>query len=113
MTQVTIVWGATILTGFDDQGTPCLEKDAGIVCMDGLVKEVGPIGALRQRYPAAEWVGGPDFAVTPGFVNAHHHVGLTPLQLGSVDLPLELWFASRLALRDVDLHADTLFPRSR
>lgn len=47
--------------------------------------------------------------VTPGFVNAHHHVGLTPLQLGSPDLPLELWFASRLALRDFDLYADTLF----
>ncbi|MCY7308916.1 MAG: amidohydrolase family protein [Rhodoferax sp.] len=45
----------------------------------------------------------------PGLVNAHHHVGLTPTQLGSPDYPLELWFASRLALRDVDLVTDTLY----
>ena len=109
MTQATIVWGATVLAGFDGKGAPCLEKDAGIVCLDGLVKEIAPIQDLMQRYSAADIVGGPNFAVTPGFVNAHHHVGLTPLQLGSVDLPLELWFASRLALRDVDLQADTLF----
>lgn len=36
-------------------------------------------------------------------------MGLTPFQLGSPDHPLELWFASRLALRDVDLRLDTLF----
>lgn len=47
--------------------------------------------------------------VMPGLVNAHHHVGLTPLQLGTPDLPLELWLASRLALRDVDLYLDTLY----
>jgi cytosine/adenosine deaminase-related metal-dependent hydrolase len=45
----------------------------------------------------------------PGLVNAHHHVGTTPLQLGSPDHPLELWFASRLGLRDVDWRLDTLF----
>jgi cytosine/adenosine deaminase-related metal-dependent hydrolase len=27
----------------------------------------------------------------PGFVNAHHHVGLAPLQHGAPDMPLELW----------------------
>ncbi len=32
----------------------------------------------------------------PGFVNGHHHVGLTPVQLGSPDMPLELWFATRM-----------------
>jgi cytosine/adenosine deaminase-related metal-dependent hydrolase len=47
--------------------------------------------------------------VTPGFVNAHHHLGTTPFQLSSPDHPLELWFASRLALRDVEPRLDTLF----
>ncbi len=47
--------------------------------------------------------------IIPGLINAHHHVGLTPLQLGSPDHPLETWFASRLALRDVDLRLDTLY----
>src|SRR5262245_56627163 len=54
-------------------------------------------------------VGSPDDVVLPGLVNGHHHVGLTPFQLGSPDYPLELWFASRLAARDVDPYLDTLY----
>jgi cytosine/adenosine deaminase-related metal-dependent hydrolase len=42
-------------------------------------------------------------------VNSHHHVGLTPFQLGSPDYPLELWFASRLGARPVDPYLDTLY----
>lgn len=106
---VRIVWGATLLEGFDAAGEPILHRNAGLVSIDGGVREIAPIDELRLRYPDAEISGGQGFAITPGFVNAHHHVGLTPLQLGSPDHPLELWFASRLALRDVDLHADTLF----
>ena len=45
----------------------------------------------------------------PGFVNGHHHVGLTPVQLGSPDMPLELWFITRLVTRVLDLHLDTLY----
>ncbi|RDJ27755.1 amidohydrolase [Bosea caraganae] len=104
-----IVWGATLLEGFDAGGEPILHGDAGLVCVDGVIRKIGPITELKARYPEAEVSGGRGFAITPGFVNSHHHVGLTPLQLGSPDHPLELWFASRLALRDVDLHADTLF----
>ncbi|PZU92260.1 MAG: amidohydrolase [Chelatococcus sp.] len=104
-----IVWGATLLEGFDAEGAPILHRDAGLVIRDGTVREIGAIDTLRRRHPDAETAGGPEFAVTPGFVNAHHHVGLTPLQLGSPDHPLELWFASRLALRDVDLRLDTLY----
>jgi cytosine/adenosine deaminase-related metal-dependent hydrolase len=104
-----IIWGATLLTGFDAAGEPMLHRDAGLAIVGGTIREIGPIAELRARYPDAEVTGGRDFAITPGFVNSHHHVGLTPLQLGSPDHPLELWFASRLALRDVDLYADTLF----
>lgn len=45
----------------------------------------------------------------PGFVNSHHHVGLTPLQLGSPDHALELWFASRIPARAIDIYLDTLY----
>ena len=54
-------------------------------------------------------IGGDDFVVLPGFVNAHHHVGLTPLQLGAPDLPLELWANYRLGARRVDIYLDTLY----
>ena len=45
----------------------------------------------------------------PGFVNGHHHVGLTPVQLGSPDMPLELWFVTRMVTRNVNLYLDTLY----
>ena len=104
-----ILWGATLLEGFDTSGGPILHENAGILIRDGLVAALGPLDSLRAQSPEAVVEGGAGFAVTPGFVNAHHHVGLTPLQLGSPDHPLELWFASRLALRDVDLELDTLY----
>ena len=45
----------------------------------------------------------------PGFVNAHHHIGLTPVQLGSPDMPLELWFVTRMVMRNVSLYLDALY----
>ncbi len=105
----TLVCGAQVLQGFEADDSPLLQHNAAVLVEDGVVCEVGPVARLRAAHPAADVVGGPGFAVVPGFVNAHHHVGLTPLQLGSRDHPLELWFASRLALRDVDLFTDTLF----
>ena len=45
----------------------------------------------------------------PGFVNGHHHVGLTPVQLGSPDMPLELWFVTRMVIRNLNLYLDTLY----
>jgi 5-methylthioadenosine/S-adenosylhomocysteine deaminase len=104
-----ILWGATLLEGFDASGAPILHDDAGVLIREKSVAALGPLDELRAQSPSALVTGGAGFAVTPGFVNAHHHVGLTPLQLGSPDHPLELWFASRLALRDVDLELDTLY----
>ena len=104
-----LVCGAFVLQGFGTDGAPTLHSDAAVLVDAGLVAEIGPIDALAHAHPDADRAGGPGFAVIPGFVNAHHHVGLTPLQLGSQDHPLELWFASRLALRDVDLYTDTLY----
>ncbi len=45
----------------------------------------------------------------PGLINSHHHVGLTPLQMGSLDYPLELWIGSNAARRTIDPYLDTLF----
>jgi len=84
-------------------------EDAAVFQQDGVIREIGPYEALRQRHQADQILGSPDHVVLPGFVNAHHHVGLTPFQLGSPDLPLELWFASRLGARAVDPYLDTLY----
>ncbi|MFT8246655.1 amidohydrolase family protein [Roseomonas sp. BN140053] len=107
--MLTLVQGSTVLQGFGVDDAPLLHADAAVLVGDGIVQAVGPAAELRRAHPDATLLGGADTVVMPGLVNAHHHVGLTPLQLGSPDHPLELWFASRLALRDVDLRLDTLF----
>jgi 5-methylthioadenosine/S-adenosylhomocysteine deaminase len=107
--MVTSIRAAFVLEGFAKDGTPLIHEDAAIIVEDGAVTEIVPFEMVERRHPDAIRMGGEGFAVIPGLVNAHHHVGLTPLQLGSLDHPLELWFASRLALRDVDLRLDTLY----
>ncbi len=83
--------------------------DGAVFQRDGIVVDVGPYADLVARHQPDETLGSPDHVVVPGFVNGHHHVGLTPFQLGSPDYPLELWFASRMAARAVDPYLDTLY----
>lgn len=104
-----LVHGGRVLVGFGDHDAARWLSNGAVLVSGGVVVEVGPLADLAERHPGARRVGGPRFAVVPGFVNAHHHVGLTPFQLGSPDHPLELWFASRLALRDIDPALDTLY----
>lgn len=104
-----IVEADAIVEGLGPDGTPQLHRNAALVVDGGSVAAIRPLDDAARRWPHEVRLGGPGFVVTPGFVNAHHHVGTTPFQLGSPDHPLELWFASRLALRDVDLRLDTLF----
>ncbi len=104
----TLIRGRAVITHIRDDETPEVTLDGAILVEDGVVVRAGPFADMA-RLPVDEVLGGPDTVVVPGFVNAHHHVGLTPLQLGSPDLPLELWFGSRLAARSVDLRLDTLY----
>ena len=108
MEATTLVRGRYVLEGLDGD-RPVVHEDAAVLLNGDRVGEIGPFDALKDRNPGAKIVGTAESAVIPGLINAHHHIGLTPLQLGSPDHPLELWFASRLALRDVDLYLDTLY----
>jgi cytosine/adenosine deaminase-related metal-dependent hydrolase len=84
-------------------------EDGAVFQRDGRIVEIGRYDALRQRHTPDEEVGSASHVVLPGLVNSHHHVGLTPLQLGSRDHALELWIATRLGTRQVDLYLDTLY----
>ena len=86
-----------------------LVEDGAIFQRDGEIVDVGAFADLARRHATGEVIGSAENVVVPGFVNAHHHVGLTPLQLGSTDHALELWLASRLGARSVDLYLDTLY----
>jgi len=103
-----LVRGRYVITGVH-QGRASVVEDGAVLERDGVIVEVGPAAELARRGSVDQTLGSPDHVVLPGFVNSHHHVGLTPFQLGSPDLPLELWFASRLAARDVDPYLDTLY----
>jgi 5-methylthioadenosine/S-adenosylhomocysteine deaminase len=84
-------------------------EDGAIFQRDGTIIDIGTHQELAAKYQADAVFGSAGHVVMPGFVNSHHHVGLTPFQLGSPDYPLELWFASRMAGRDVPPYLDTLY----
>ncbi len=83
--------------------------DGAVLQEDGVIVAVGTFDELRRRYPTTTVIGTGNEILLPGFVNGHHHVGLTPLQLGSPDMPLELWFITRMICRNVNLYLDTLY----
>ena len=104
-----IVQAGRVVTGIADRDTPVVVEDGAVLSRDGVIAAVGSPEELQRAAPAAEVRRYPGHVMLPGFVNSHHHVGLTPLQLGSPDYALELWFASRLPARRVDLVLDTLY----
>ncbi|HSU05751.1 MAG TPA: amidohydrolase family protein [Acetobacteraceae bacterium] len=84
--------------------------DDGAVLQDnGVITAIGQFTEIAALHPDLPVIGTGQEVVLPGFVNGHHHIGLTPVQLGSPDMPLELWFATRLVVRDVDPYLDTLY----
>lgn len=105
----TLLIGGWVVTGIEHRNEPQILRNGAVLCRDGVVIEIGDAAEMQRKYPAASRYGSKSHAVLPGFVNSHHHVGLTPLQLGSPDYALELWFASRLSARAVDLYLDTLY----
>ena len=83
-----LIRGRYVVTGVAG-GRATVIEDGAVFQRDGVVVDVGPAAALAH-HAADVALGSPDHVVLPGFVNSHHHVGLTPFQLGSPDLPLEL-----------------------
>lgn len=105
----SIVRGRVVVTEPEGRRRWRQIDDGAVVQQDGIITETGAFAALAARHPELPVVGNGRQVVLPGFVNAHHHVGLTPVQLGSPDMPLELWFVTRLVMRRVDPYLDTLY----
>jgi cytosine/adenosine deaminase-related metal-dependent hydrolase len=98
-----------LVRGIIDRHTPDIVTDGAVLVRDGFVVDSGELPAMRRLAPLAKVSSYPHHMMLPGFVNAHHHVGLTPLQLGSQDEPLELWWTTRMAARSVNFYLDTLY----
>jgi len=105
----SIVHGRYVLQRSVDDNTVETIENGGVLQVDGRIAEIGPFHEISARHPGVEVIGGPWALVTPGFVNTHHHVGVTPIQLGSPDLPLELWLTHQLRHKGVDPYLDTLY----
>ncbi len=105
----SIVRSRHLITRAIDRHHAEVIDDGAILEQDGIITAIGAYAEIKAGNPDVPVIGNGHQVVMPGFVNGHHHVGLTPVQLGSPDMPLELWFVTRLVCRAVDLYLDTLY----
>ena len=91
-----------------------VQHDAAVRISGGLIAEVGSWRELRSRYAELPVQGGPDAAVIPGLVNAHHHShGVSSLQQGVEDDLLEPWLLALLKSRGGGRRLQTLLAAAR
>ena len=107
--MTTIVRGRQVICRITGRNSAEVIEGGAVVIRDGVITEVGRYDELLTRHQPEEVIGSSRHVVIPGLINAHHHVGLTPFQLGSLDMPLETWIIARWALREVDPYLDTLW----
>jgi 5-methylthioadenosine/S-adenosylhomocysteine deaminase len=105
----TLIRSRAMITRTIDRHTWEEIPDGAVLQEDGIVTAVGTYADLKRKHPHVPVLGSGNEILLPGFVNGHHHIGLTPVQLGSPDMPLELWFITRLVIRNLDLYLDTLY----
>ncbi len=57
----------------ESEDTSLVIADGAVFQRDGLIVDLGSYQSLRSRYEADDHLGGPEYLVLPGLVNAHHH----------------------------------------
>jgi 5-methylthioadenosine/S-adenosylhomocysteine deaminase len=72
----TIIAGGDVVTMND---TRQVLLGGAVAFSDGIIVASGATGALRASYPGAKLIDATDCVVTPGMVNAHHHLTGDPL----------------------------------
>ncbi len=93
MTEVLILTPDYVLAG---PSAAELMQGAAVAVAGDRITEVGDPSDLIARWPAATIIDLPGCLLMPGLINAHQHGrGLSQLQLGYHDRPLETWLAQR------------------
>jgi 5-methylthioadenosine/S-adenosylhomocysteine deaminase len=105
----SIVRGKYVITRALDRHRVEQIDDGAVLQRDGVIVAIDFFGELRRANPDVPVVGSGGQVLLPGFVNSHHHIGLSPVQLGICDTTLELWFATSIAMRDRVPYFDTLY----
>jgi 5-methylthioadenosine/S-adenosylhomocysteine deaminase len=107
--STTIVRGKYVITRALDRHRWEQIDDGAVLQQNGVIAAIGAFEDLHRDSPGASVVGDGQQVLLPGFVNAHHHIGLSTVQLGISDTALELWFATSIAMRDRIPYYDTLY----
>ena len=105
----TLVRGKYVICSTTLEGESKVIEDGAVFQRDGDIVDVGGYADLKARYQADEELGSSHHVVMPGLVNAHHHVGMKPFQMGSRDMPLELWIGERMGEKQADRYWETLW----
>lgn len=93
MSDILVLRPEFLLTG---PGAASLRRDFAVVVAGPRIVEVGAVGEVAKRWPDAPVIDLPDCLLMPGLINAHQHGrGLSQLQIGHHDRPLETWIAQR------------------
>src|SRR4029450_93494 len=84
----SLIRSRAAITGVKDRFAWNEIKDGAVLQEDGVIVAVGTYDDLHRKHPTVPVIGTGKEILPPGFVNRHHHVGHTPVQLGSPDMPL-------------------------
>ena len=102
-----LVTGRAIITP-SRSGRVRVRADGGVVVEDGRIVAVDGAERLRRAFPRARLSGGPEAIVLPGLINAHSHgMGIGNVELGTFDMPLELWNVMHLGRPKPERRAET------
>lgn len=104
-----IVEAGTVLCGLAPDGTMRMRHDVGIRVEKGMIAQIGPMQAVAYGNDHLPRFGSQAMVAMPGFVNSHHHFGLTPLMMGVPFAPLELWLPRFRMMRSIGPRLDTLY----
>ena len=112
MTSRLLIVAGCALIGDPAEGR--LEPDTALLVDRGVIADIGPADVLTERYPDVPREGGRDLLALPGLVNAHHHGrGVTWLQQGHPDEPLEEWLLGFRLAQTVEPELDARYAAER
>ena len=85
-------------------------SDGAVFQRDGIIEAVGTYAEIKAVHHTDQELGGPNYVIIPGLVNAHHHGrGVSTFQNGCIDDCLETWILSGWGRRPYDHYLMTLY----